>query len=92
MEHLHGIFVILYTKLKFWVYAFIYLCLFAYNSRNDKQICTKFGMLIPWDQVEKTGGSKLRKSVLSSIPDEGGSCSSETKHDRRTGQRLKLFA
>jgi hypothetical protein len=29
--------------------------------------------------------------VLSSIPGEGGSSSSEIKHDRRTGPRPKLF-
>jgi hypothetical protein len=48
-------------------------------------------MLIPWDQQENTGGSKLRKSVLRSIPGEYVSCSSETKHDRRMVPRLKLF-
>jgi hypothetical protein len=37
------------------------------------------------------GRSKLRKSVLSSSPGEGGPCSSETKHDRRTAPWTKLF-
>jgi hypothetical protein len=36
------------------------------------------------------GGSELWKSGLSSILCEGGSCSSETKHNR-TAQRTKLF-
>jgi hypothetical protein len=34
---------------------------------------------------------KTPKKVLSSIPGEGGSCSSETKNDRRTAPRPKLF-
>jgi hypothetical protein len=70
----------------------MFVCMFAYSSssRRDKPICTKLGMLIPWDQEENIG-SKLRKSVLSSIPGEGGSCSSETKHDRRTAPRPVLF-
>jgi hypothetical protein len=49
---------------------------------------TKFGMLILWDQEENIGRSKLWKSVLSLSPGEGGSCSSETKHDRRTTPKL----
>jgi hypothetical protein len=36
-------------------------------------------------KVKKSG------SVFSSIPGEGGSCSSETKHDRRTAPRPKKF-
>jgi hypothetical protein len=35
-------------------------------------------------QAENTGESKVRESVLSSIP-------SETKHDRRMAPRTKLF-
>jgi hypothetical protein len=65
--------------------------MFAYSSRTDKPICTKLCMLIPWDEEEILEGSKLRKSVLSSSPGEGGSCSSETKHDRRTAPRPELF-
>jgi hypothetical protein len=34
-------------------------------------------MLIPRDQEEITSNPKLRKSVLSSNPGDGGSCSSE---------------
>jgi hypothetical protein len=67
------------------------VCLFAYSSRTDTPICTKLGMLISWDQEEIIGGSKLRKSVLSSIPAEGVSCSSETKQDRRMAPIPKLF-
>jgi hypothetical protein len=48
-------------------------------------------MLIPRDQEENIGGLKLRKSVLSSIPGESVSCSSETKHDRRMVPEPKLF-
>jgi hypothetical protein len=47
-------------------------------------------MLISWDQKEIIGGSKLRKCVLSSIPAESVSCSSETKHERRMAPRPKL--
>jgi hypothetical protein len=52
---------------------------------------TKLGMLIPWDQEENIDRSKLWKSVLSLSTNEGGSCSSETKHDRRMAPRPKLF-
>jgi hypothetical protein len=34
---------------------------------------------------------KVQKNVLSSSPSDGGSCSSETNHDRRTVPRPKLF-
>jgi hypothetical protein len=47
-------------------------------------------MLIPSDQEENTGGSKLWKSVQSSIPDTDVSCSSETKHGSMA-PRIKLF-
>jgi hypothetical protein len=69
----------------------IYVCIFAYRSRTDTPICTKLGMPIPRDQKEILGRSKLRKSVLSSSPGEGGSCSSESKHNRRTAPRPKFF-
>jgi hypothetical protein len=69
----------------------LFVRLFAYSSKMDIPICTKLGMLIPWDQEENIGESKLRKSVLSSIPGEGGSCSSETKHDKRAAPRPKFF-
>jgi hypothetical protein len=65
------------------------MCLFSCISRTDKPICTKLGMLISWDQKEIVGSSKLRKSVLSSIPAEGVSCSSENKHNRRMAPRQK---
>jgi hypothetical protein len=63
--------------------------MFTYSSRT--LICTKLGMLIPWEQEEILERSKLRRSVLSLSPGEGGSCSSETKHDRRMAPRPKLF-
>jgi hypothetical protein len=64
--------------------------MFAYISITDKPICTKLGMLIPWDQEENTG-QNVGKGVLSSSTGEGGSCRLETKHDRRTVPRPKLF-
>jgi hypothetical protein len=69
----------------------MFVCFFTYGSRTDKPICTKLGMLIPWDKEEDKGGSKLRESVLCSTPEEGGSCSSDTKHDRRTASRPKFY-
>jgi hypothetical protein len=48
-------------------------------------------MLIPWDQEYILEMSKLQENVLGSKPCEGGFCSLETKHDRRTVQRAKLF-
>jgi hypothetical protein len=74
-----------------WVYVCMYVCMFAYSSRMDKPICTKHGMLILWDQEEILERLKLRKSVLSSSPGEGGSCTSETKRDRKTAPRPKLL-
>jgi hypothetical protein len=44
-----------------------------------------------WHRKENTKESKLGKSALCSIFGKGGSCSSETKHDRRTS-RSNLFA
>jgi hypothetical protein len=67
------------------------VCIFTYSSWTEKPICTKIGILIPWATEEIFERSKLRKNVLSSNPSEGGSCSSETKHDRRTASRPKLF-
>jgi hypothetical protein len=32
------------------------VCLFAYSSRTEIPICTKFGMLISSEQEENTGG------------------------------------
>jgi hypothetical protein len=53
----------------------VYICMFAYSSREYKPICTILGMLISSDEKENLGRSKLRKSVLSLSPGEGGSCS-----------------
>jgi hypothetical protein len=67
----------------------MYICMYAYSSRRDKLICTKRGMLIPWDQEENIGKSELRKAVMCSIPGEDGSCCLETKNDRTTAPRPK---
>jgi hypothetical protein len=69
----------------------MFVCLLAYGSRTDVPICTQLGMLIPSDHKGNIGGSKLRKSIMSSISGEGSSCSSENKNDRRTAPRPKLF-
>jgi hypothetical protein len=110
--------------------------MFAYSSRTDSPICSKLGMLIPWDQKDILGRPNsgnvtwvrvLERSVpvarkLSTIeerrkdqnclfrrgnyrnedqnpenlscirvPVKTVLCSSETKHDRRTAQKPKLF-
>jgi hypothetical protein len=94
----------MYVCMYVCVYIYIYMCVcvcvcvcvrgcvFAYSSRMNVPICTKLGMFIPWDQEVILEMSKLRRIVLSSSPGEGGSCSSETKHDRRTAPKPKLFA
>jgi hypothetical protein len=46
---------------------------------------------MPWNQKDISERSKLRESVLGSKPHEGGFCTSETKHDRRTSPRPKLL-
>jgi hypothetical protein len=88
-------YVCMYACMHACMYVSIYVCnyvrMYTSSSRADKPICTKLGMLIPWDQKENIGKSKHRKSVLSSSLGEGGSCSSETKNDRRTAAWLKLF-
>jgi hypothetical protein len=33
----------------------MFVCMFACSSRRDKPICTKLGILIPWDQKENIG-------------------------------------
>jgi hypothetical protein len=63
-----------------------------YDPKTVSSICTILGMFFsvrPGRDIRrvKTPG----KSVLSSSPGEGGFCSSETKHDRRTAPRPKLF-
>jgi hypothetical protein len=69
----------------------LFICLFACSARTDRPICTKLGMLIPWDQEDILEESKLLKSVLSSSPGEGSSCSLESKHDRITAPKQTLF-
>jgi hypothetical protein len=61
-------------------------------AREHVLICTKLGTLMLWNQEEILESQNPGKTVLGSSPDEDGFCSSETKHDRRTAPRLKLFA
>jgi hypothetical protein len=70
---------------------YVCMCMFAYSSRMGKPTCNKLGTLIPWHQKEILERSKLRKRFLGSKPGEGGFCILETKHDRRTSPRPKLF-
>jgi hypothetical protein len=72
------------------VFVCMFMCMFAYSSRMDAPICTKLGMLMPWDQEQILERSKLRNIVLSSSQGNGGSCSSEHKHDRRTTPRPNM--
>jgi hypothetical protein len=94
-----------YIQLKVCVCVCVYVCMYVCmyvcarvcvrmltsSSRTDKPICTKLGMLISWDQEENIERSKLRKCVLNSSPDESGSCSSESKDDKRTAPGPKPF-
>jgi hypothetical protein len=54
-----------------------------YSARMDKPICTRLGILMPWNQ---TGFRKLKalKTSLSSSPVEDVSCSPESKHNTKT--------
>jgi hypothetical protein len=81
----------LYTHLKMCVCVCARARMFAYSSRTDTPICSKLDILIPWDQKEILGRSKVRKIVLNSSPGEGDYSSSETKQGRRTEQRTELF-
>jgi hypothetical protein len=70
------------------VFVCLFVCLYLKNRFSDlHQTCHAYSLR----PEKKDRGSKLRKSVLSSFPGEGVSCSSETKHDRRTAPRRKLF-
>jgi hypothetical protein len=64
---------------------------FAYSSRMDTPVCSKLGMLIFWNKEEILEGQKLRKNILGLSLSEGGSCSSETEHNRSMAPRPKLF-
>jgi hypothetical protein len=65
--------------------------MFAYSSRRDLPIRPKLGMLMHCNQKEISGRSKLRRTVLGSSPGEGVFCISETKQDRKTAPRPKMF-
>jgi hypothetical protein len=69
----------------------MWMRMLAYRSRKEIPISRKPRMLIPWEQEKISGRLRLRRSVLSSSSAEGGSCSSETKHRKRTTPRPKLF-
>jgi hypothetical protein len=69
----------------------LYVSLFAYSSRRDKPICTKLASVFLQARERTYEGQNPIKSVLSSIPGESGSCSSENKHNIRTAPRPKLF-
>jgi hypothetical protein len=65
--------------------------MFACRSRTNTWIWTKLGMLIPWNQEEILERSELRESVLGSEPGGCDFCTLETKHNRKTSPRPKLF-
>jgi hypothetical protein len=73
--------VCMYVRTYVCIYV-TYVCMFDFCSRTDTPICTKLGMLILRNEKEISERSKLQFIVLSSSPGEGGSGSSETKHDR----------
>jgi hypothetical protein len=83
--HISLLWILLFLNLKF------YLCVFAYSYRTDKSICTKLGILIPWDMKEIFESSKDQIIIPSSISGKGGSRRWKTKHDRRTAPKTILF-
>jgi hypothetical protein len=83
---------ILYIKLKLWVLVCVCVCVYVCLWLKNKYTNFKLGMLIPWNQEEILKRSKFQKSVLGLKPSDSGFCILETKHDRRTLPRSKLFA
>jgi hypothetical protein len=68
----------------------VFDCIFAYRSRTGITIYTKLNMLTPCDQEEASLGQNSEK-LLYFLSCEVGSCSSETKQDRRMAPREKLL-
>jgi hypothetical protein len=46
-----------------WNCGGMFVCMFAYISRTDKAICTRVGMLIPWDQEKILEMSEPREKL-----------------------------
>jgi hypothetical protein len=72
----------------------MFLCLFVCSliaGEGINRFAPNLACLFLETRKRTQEGQNSEKSVLSSIPFEGGSCSSETKHDRRTAPRSKLF-
>jgi hypothetical protein len=68
------------------------VCVFACSLRTDvHRFATNLACLFLEIRKRFWKGQSSGKSVLSSNPAEGGSCSSEIKHGRRTARRTKLF-
>jgi hypothetical protein len=65
--------------------------MFTNISKTNVPVCVKLGMLIPHEQEETLERSELQKIVPCWGSGEGGSCGLETKNDRRTMPRPKLF-
>lgn len=65
--------------------------MFAYSLRMVVPVCSKLGVLMPWEKEEIFRKSKDQKIILSFSAGEGGFCSSETKHDTVMVPRQKLF-
>jgi hypothetical protein len=76
--------------------------MFAYSVRTDAPICTKFGMIIPWEHEEMLERSRFQKNVLSSSPDslarklgtteqqgKGQSCLFRQRDYRKEGHKLE---
>jgi hypothetical protein len=72
-----------------WVWCvYLYICSLIARERIYRFASNLAYLLL---QTTNMAGSILRKPSLNSILGEGVSCSSETKHDRRTAPRTKLF-
>jgi hypothetical protein len=82
-------FIILYKVEIVGIFVSLYVCLAI--AREEINRFTNLACSFPETRKRTQEGQNSGESVLSSILDEGCSCSSETKHNRRTTQKTKLF-
>jgi hypothetical protein len=70
----------------------VYMCVCSLIVREGKkQFTPNLARLFLETRKITQGDQNSEEIVLSSIPSEGGSCTSETKHDIRTAPRPELF-
>lgn len=73
-----------------FVYLWVCVCVFAYSSRTEQPIYTKLGILVASDQRRFYKGQNPGKLSCVRVPARAESW--ETKNNRRTAPRSKLFA